>query len=189
MSTRYFETTHTFRAEASIPYEYTCAACKKPVAGVLTLPFSYGYRKTAPRREDLALTENERRGCESKLRSSMQSDLAIYKAQVEKGNFDLLRSVSACPHCGASQRWGHRPGKSLALLAVGALLLAGTIAGAVWFFGNGGTFYSLPPAALIGGAGAGTLGAMLIPMSIVELRKSKAACGPADARPVVRFPQ
>lgn len=61
MAKRYFYSTYTFHAEACIDYAYTCSMCGKPVSGVIKLPFSYGYRKTAPRREDLALTDAERR--------------------------------------------------------------------------------------------------------------------------------
>ena len=189
MAKRYFESTYTFHAEACIDYAYTCSKCGKPVSGVIKLPFSYGYRKTVPRREDLALTDAERRDGQAKAQSVMKSDLAIYRSRIEKGNYDLLRSVSTCPHCGAGQRWGHRPAKAIALLLMGVLLLAGTVVGAVMFFGKGGTLYTLSPAALIGGCMAGTLGVMMIPYSIIELRKTGASVGLAGSRPTVRFPQ
>ena len=180
--------THTFHAEACIDYAYTCSKCGKPVSGVIKIPFSYEYRKSG-RREGLALTDAERRDGQAKVQSVMKGDLAIYRSQFEKGNYDLLRSVSTCPHCGAGQRWGHRPAKAIALLLMGVLLLAGTVVGAVMFFGKGGTLYTLPPAALIGGCMAGTLGVMMIPYSIIELRKTGASVGLAGSRPTVRFPQ
>ena len=184
--------THTFHAEACIDYAYTCSKCGKPVSGVIKLPFSYEYRKTAPRREEgLALTDAERRDGQAKVQSVMKGDLAIYRSQFEKGNYDLLRSrsVSTCPHCGAGQRWGYRPVKAIVLLLVGVLLLAGTVVGAVMFFGNGGTFYTLSPEALIGGCMAGGFGVMSIPYHIIELRKTRASVGSAGSRPTVRFPQ
>jgi len=182
--------THTFHAEACIDYAYTCSKCGKPVSGVIKIPFSYEYRKSG-RREGLALTDAERRDGQAKVQSVMKGDLAIYRSQFEKGNYDLLRSrsVSTCPHCGAGQRWGYRPVKAIVLLLVGVLLLAGTVVGAVMFFGNGGTFYTLSPEALIGDCMARGIGVMSIPYNIIELRKTGASVGLAGSRPTVRFPQ
>ena len=184
--------THTFHAEACIDYAYTCSKCGKPVSGVIKLPFSYEYRKTASDYyEGSLLTDAERRDGQAKIQSMMKSELAIYRSRFEKGNYDLLRSrsVSTCPHCGADQRWGHRPAKAIVLLLMGVLLLAGTVVGAVMFFGKGGTLYTLSPAALIGGCMAGSMGVMMIYYNIIELRKTRASVGLAGSRPTVRFPQ
>ena len=144
MAQHYYETTYSFEAGCPIPYQYQCGQCGKTVQGEVPFKVSRSYRKTAPRREELALTEAERRREQDTVNHLFRQELELHRKQTEKGHFygpaSILAGKDVCPFCGAKQQWdlGRQPVIELVVGVFGCLVTAALL----WLFVVRGGFFA-----------------------------------------------
>lgn len=74
MAKHYWETTYPFRADTDVPFEYVCGSCGKTVRDTRNISCMYSYRKTAGKREDLALSDFDRKHGEATVRDALVKD-------------------------------------------------------------------------------------------------------------------
>lgn len=119
--------TFTYNASAAVPYRYVCGKCGKENTGkaVISAKKEISYRSR--HEENLKIGDNEAKMAESDAISEVTARLKIYRKQVQKGNYEILKPYRKCRHCSANQKWGYSLPKAIIFILIAAAAAAAGI--------------------------------------------------------------
>ena len=184
-----YTTTHVFKKQTEIPFEYVCGSCGRTVSGKRPLSTGYEYRKTAGSEAALALTEEERAKGEATVERALRKELRFYKEETEKKRYAFLADYKECPFCHKEQKWAYSSKKGWLQLLIGS---AAVVLGALFlYFSYKSGFFSndLGLEAFILGAVCAGGGLLAVAAGIIELSLVNSVKGLKEQLPVLRFPE